>query len=90
MKRGGLNPVNWVNIASVLWMLQTKACRRTPPGQYYSNSFANAAMWKYNIYLATCKYSFDNRNVLEELSLLFEDLEILAFGIQMLNWYIHT
>jgi hypothetical protein len=66
-------------------MLQTKTCRITPPGQYYSHNFANAAMWKYNIYLATCKYSFDNINVLEEISLLFEDLEILALGIQMLN-----
>jgi hypothetical protein len=29
--------------------------------------------------------SFDNRNVLVEISLLFEDLEVLVKGIQILN-----
>jgi len=37
--------------------------------------------------LVTCKrtYSSDNTNFLEETSLLFEDHEVLALGIQMLN-----
>jgi hypothetical protein len=52
-------------------MLQMKACRSTHPVQYYSHDFTNAAMWK--------------NNILEDISLLFEDLEILALGIQMLN-----
>jgi hypothetical protein len=29
--------------------------------------------------------SFDNRNVLVEIALLFEDLEVLVKGIQILN-----
>jgi hypothetical protein len=29
--------------------------------------------------------SFDNRNVLVEISLLFEDLDVLVLGIQILN-----
>jgi len=48
-------------------------------------------LWGNIIYffLTTCTHSFDNRSVLEEISLLFEEHEVLALGIQMLNWYIY-
>ena len=80
IKRGGLNPVNWVNAAAVLCLLQIKLAKIQPQAcresQYDSHNFQS---------LATCTYSSDNPNVLEELSLLFEDHEILALGTQMLN-----
>ena len=40
-------------------------------------------MRKYNIYVGYL-YSFDNRNAVEYISLLFEGNDVLALGIQMM------
>ena len=66
--------------------IQTQACRQS---QYDSNSFTNTTMRKYNMLLMTCTCRSDDSNVLEEISLLFEEHGVLALGIQMLYRYIH-